>query len=249
MSLITKDRAIELALIFLELESELQSAYPDGEFETHRFLYEFIDLKDVSHKEKFEQIDIIENVLRRFLQEQETVDEVKETKARDILVRLSGLNVDESEHIALDDHQNDLQEAILWDWWGPKEHVQRYLSAKPLVAIEKLPGRLKDMVTEARQCYAFAQLDAVMALGRMIIEFAITDIGFRIGRFPAPKSLEDYYDAYPPRERADLLLGKTGPRRNKFRELYNEGSHSIHSSEDADSSVALNYLRDILEFV
>lgn len=127
--------------------------------------------------------------------------------------------------------------------------MQAYLQAKPLVAVGELPARLQELIAEARRCYAFGQPNAVMTLCRMILEFAITDIGVRIGRFPAPESLDDFYGAYPPKERADKLLGKRSPRRKRFKKLYDAGSKAIHSSTDEAPYSALGYLQAVLEFV
>lgn len=249
--MIKKDKAIKAALKLHELESELRAIYGGAEFETNKSLYEFVELKDASHREKFEQLCIIEFALRNFLQQQETIDGIEDQTAHSVFERLSEESATEAEDsdFFLDDQIDNLEEAVLWSWWGPREHVQRYLQAKPLITVTDLPARLQQLVAEARQCYAFGQPNAVMALGRMILEYAITDIGFRVGKFSNPDTLEDFYKAYPPYERADKLLGSTGPRRNKFRNLYDAGSRSIHSSKDEESRAALEYIREVLGFV
>ncbi|MCG8599008.1 MAG: hypothetical protein MI807_02600, partial [Verrucomicrobiales bacterium] len=186
-----------------------------------------------------------------FLEDQDTVPQVADQQVRLLLMRLADKNLDEfsEEDFCGSKESEDLQEKLLWQWWGPGDYVQGYLQARPLIATCDLPYRLQEMVGEARRCYAFGQTIAVMALGRMILEFAITDIGVRTGRFPAPDSLDDYYKAYPPFTRADKLLGETGPRRAQFRELYDAGSKSIHSSSEEFSEHPIGYLRKVLDFV
>ncbi|MCB1065981.1 MAG: hypothetical protein KDN20_24065 [Verrucomicrobiae bacterium] len=235
----------------MDLEAELKEAYGSKEYETNRVLYEFGGLKDDSHQEKFQNLDALEFALRRFIQQRETVSEIRDQGARQLLMRLADKNLDDASDpdFCTSEENERLQQTLLWEWWGPSDYVRAYLQARPLIAVCELPSRLQELVGEARRCYAFGQMNAVMALGRMILEFAITDIGVRTGRFPAPESLDDYYRAYPPFTRADKLLGNTGPRRTQFRKLYDTGSKSIHSSSQEPGESPIRFLREVLDFV
>lgn len=249
--MINHPRAIEIAAEFLRLRSALEMKLGQ-DFEKEILIYDFLhDKPDPLVSEALRRYRASKWALCRFLQEQDSVPEVDEREIRDLFEALASKNLDEANEpdFVWDKRMEELEETLLWQWWGPREYVQAYLKAKPLVAIGELPVRLQELIAEARRCYAFGQPNAVMAVCRMILEFAITDIGVRIGRFPAPESLDDFYSAYPPKERADKLLGRKGPRREKFKALYDAGSKAIHSSTDVSPYSALDYLQAILEFV
>ncbi len=147
-----------------------------------------------------------------------------------------------------DDLANEAWDFV-YSFGTPKELVLRYRSLSSIVAVTEIPERVSTLVREAKTCYVMGQYIAVMSLGRMMLEYAITDIGVRRGLFPAPDSLEDFYKAYPPFERADRLLNKDGPRRAEFRSLYNAGSKAIHSSHEEPGYSPLKYLEEVLSFV
>ncbi|MBP6603768.1 MAG: hypothetical protein KA250_18280 [Verrucomicrobiales bacterium] len=132
---------------------------------------------------------------------------------------------------------------------SPEEQYFSYHRTASIVSLAEVPRRIHELLKEARICYAIGQSNAVMALGRMILEYTITDIGVRIGRFPEPDSLSDFYRAYPPHERADKILGTGGPRRDRFRRLYDIGSKTIHSSRDSGGNVPLEFLEEVIAFV
>lgn len=132
---------------------------------------------------------------------------------------------------------------------SPKEFFLNQRRVSAIVALAEIPARIRELFEEAKTCYVTGQYNAVMALGRMMLEYAVTDIGIRLGRFPEPDSVDDFYRDYPPYERADRVLGTGSPQRKRFRDLYRRGSQAIHSSKDRDQSTGANFLEEVIAFV
>lgn len=204
------------------------------------------------------QVIEIESRLRLLLRGQGIVSGISDPNVRQMIESLIERNRAETlEKLESDDEEsrdpNYLHGGAAWDFvYGlgtPAEQYLNYNRTTSIVSLAAVPPRIHELLEEARICFATGQGNAVMALGRMILEFAITDIGVRIGRFPQPDSLQDFYKAYPPYERADKLLGTGGPRRDRFRKLYDAGSKTIHSSRESEGSVPLQFLEEVIAFV
>lgn len=251
--MIDKQTAIKFGKLFVDSEKFLSEKL-GGNLRSQLSLYEFIETHpDPAICEAINQYLRAQWHLRRYLQENPSFTEVSDPAVRAALKALAAENADEAREwdSIPDERIDELAAKLLWDWWGPSDYVFRYLQTKPLISVSRLPARLLELVNEARQCYGFGQPNAVMALGRMILEFAITDIGVQKRLFPAPESLKDYYKKYPPFDRADRLLKKGSDGRKDFRKLFNTGSKIIHSSKDRSDALtdALTYLCNVLEFV
>jgi|GEM_PF-3365924 len=186
------------------------------------------------------------------------VDKISDDSTRRLVEAFMEQNVKEALRTLQDeDHEardpNELHDGAAWNFiyklGDPADQYLNYIRTSSVVAAAEIPERIRELLEEARICFAVGQGNAVMALGRMILEFAITDIGVRIGRFPEPDSLQDFYKAYPPYERADTILGSGGPRRDKFRRLYDAGSKTIHSSRDSSKNLPLHFLEEVIAFV
>mgnify|MGYP000935196383 CR=1 FL=1 len=196
--------------------------------------------------------------LQGLLRGKGVIDGISDQNTRRMVEMLVEMNAKEALDTLQDDDDeardpNELHGGAAWNFvynlGTPAEQYLNYIRTSPVVAATAIPARIHELLEEARICFAVGQGNAVMALGRMILEFAITDIGIRIGRFPEPDSLEDFYKAYPPYERADTILGTGGPRRAKFRRLYDTGSKTIHSSPESSGSVPLQFLEEVIAFV
>ncbi len=134
-------------------------------------------------------------------------------------------------------------------WVSPKETYLRYQLSKPIVSITSLPPALHEMVEEARRCYAMEQTLSVIALGRMILECAMNDIGQRTALFSSEGEADNPFWDYPPSKRADDLFGASGPRRDRFKRLYRQGSEVIHSNHSSTRPDCLTFLNEVLQFV
>lgn len=250
--MIDKLNAPKIAKLFVEKKQFLTNKLGRS-FKRELLLYEFGgENPDPVICEAINQYLSAEWHLRRFLQENSVITGVSDHQVRVELEALAKKNVDETDDWdSIDDERLlELEDTLLSDWRSPKEWVLDFLKAQPLISVSQLPVRLQELVIEARKCYAFCQPNAVIALGRMILEFAISDIWDRVGKFEAPES-DDFHSDYKPNKLANFVLGATGPLRKKYRDLYNTGCDVIHSSENhSDGKTdALSYLRDVLEFV
>lgn len=134
-------------------------------------------------------------------------------------------------------------------WVSPKETYLRYQLSKPVVSVTSLPNELLELVEEARRCFAMEQELSVIALGRMILECAMNDIGERAGLFSPRADEQNPYWDYPPSKRADGLFGKGSPRWRRFKRLYRQGSEVIHANRSADRPAPLTFLNEVLQFV
>ena len=146
----------------------------------------------------------------------------------------------------------DDTEWAAWDFHlaqSPKESYLRYQLSKPIVSITSLPGELLKLVEEARRCYAMEQERSVIALGRMILECAMNNIGERTGLFSPTEDENNPYWDYPPSKRANSLFGQGSPRWRRFKRLYRQGSEAIHVNHVAERPAPLTFLNEVLQFV
>lgn len=170
--------------------------------------------------------------------------------ARQYKKRVSDLLEDGEFEIDDDDEfKNDAWNFVYFDLGGPQDMLLRYRQISTIVTSTTIPTRTKELLEEAKTSYAVGQTHAVFALGRMILEAAVTDIGVRSRRFPEPESLEDFYGEYPPGKRANELLGTKGYRRKEFRQLYDAGSKAIHPSSQSIGIEPLEYLDRVVIFM
>jgi hypothetical protein len=120
---------------------------------------------------------------------------------------------------------------------------------RPSSPWRRSPPRIVEILDEAKTCYITNQRNAAIALGRMMLEHAIIDIGVRLGQFPEPESVEDFYKIYPPYARADLVLGLDSTSRRRFRDLYRSGSQVIHSSHEQGVTDVAAFLEEVTRLI
>lgn len=201
----------------------------------------------------------LEKQIEEALRYSGVIQNIRDPKVRSALLEFSREMekkvVADLEDDQLDVHSDDDLADRAWDFvyslGGPKEQFLSYLRVAPIIVGTEVPQRISDLMEEARTCFATGQIIAVVALGRMMLEVAISDIGERKGLISREQSLRESYRNYPPppSTTADKLLGPKGsPRRRKFKDLYDQGSAVIHSKRDAGVS-PLDYLKKVVEFV
>lgn len=197
----------------------------------------------------------VEQELRGRVAGSDVIDNLKDSKLRSAVRALVQKGAEaareelEEGELEMDSATEDAAWDFIYGFGTPKELLLRYRSLASVVATAEIPKRIHLLIREAKECYVLGQENAVLALGRMTLEYAITDIGVRRKLFPEPASLKNFYDDYPPRNRADLLLGEGGPRRQRFRRLYSAASQAIHPLKDAPDISVLQFLEEVLEFV
>lgn len=204
------------------------------------------------------QVVDLESRLRSMLRGRGIVDGIPDERTRCMVQKLIEKNAAEAVATLVDDDDQardpyELHDGAAWNFvynlGAPADQYLNYVRTASIVSHAELPKRIHELLEEAKICFAIGQSNAVMALGRMILEYTITDIGVRIGRLPEPDSIKDFYKNYPPYERADTILGTAGPRRDRFRKLYDAGSKAIHSSRDSGENVPLVFLTEVIAFV
>lgn len=191
------------------------------------------------------------------IKSQDIVEEIRDESLRSIAQRIYDKKIGISESVVSDedvsfgwahDDSMDLINEIINDR-TPLDLLRTERGLPRLSNTPLIPDRARGLFNEARECVLLDKGNAAIALGRMLLEFTITDIGIRIGQLPDRKTLEQSYADYPPHKQANRILGTGTPRRTRFWEMYNEGSSVIHSSCDASIAGAGLYLARVCKFV
>lgn len=215
------------------------------------------DLKDFRHLvEHGLEFVKLERELIALVSDRGVIDHLSDPQARASVLRLIGKSREEIDEkltedpLEMDDETADRAWDLVYDLIGtPKELLLNMRRVSAIVALAEIPQRIRELFEEAQVCYVTDQQNAVMALGRMILEHAVTDIGVRLKLFPEPDTVDDFYREYPPYDRADRVLGKGGNRRQQFRDLYRTGSRTIHSSRDLEQAGTADYLEEVIKFI
>jgi hypothetical protein len=138
---------------------------------------------------------------------------------------------------------------LLFSWFAPQDYALGLSRVDALIAPVPMPETLRTFVQEARQCYAFQQVNAVYSLCRTILEAAVNDLCVRTGRMPKHIVDEGLFDdeRYTFRNRLKLL--SSGPRLNRIHEHYRLLCRVVHGSTTVTWGDALAALVDTLGFV
>ena len=199
-----------------------------------------------------------ESLVHPFAQmDDDVIDSLNDPRARSVISELMEKSRKNIDTLLRDEDlwemdQEDENEAwnAVYDLIGsPKEFLYNRRRVRKIVTLASIPKRIRELFSEAKICFITNQTNAAYALGRMMIEYAIMDIGVRLRLFPEPSSVDDFYDKYPPFERANLVLGKGSPYRTRFRDLYNQGSRVIHSSHDRINEDLSTFLEETIKLI
>ena len=96
---------------------------------------------------------------------------------------------------------------LLWGSISPAEYASNLALVDVLVAPFQIPLDLRQLLDEARQCYAIGHYAAVQSLSRTILEAAVNDIAVRTCRMPREVVEQDMFTDYPPKKRIRLVSG------------------------------------------
>jgi len=69
---------------------------------------------------------------------------------------------------------------LFYNWISHHDYIQDIFKISTLIVGVELPGHLKTYLMEAKNCYAFQQYNAVLALSRTILEASAKDLCFRL---------------------------------------------------------------------
>jgi len=206
--------------------------------------------------EVISEASCLEEELMNSIGEADVIDGLTDPRSRAVIAELKTkirLRIEEEMEADLLTMTSE-EEGAAWDAVydlidSPKELLLNRRRAAVVVSLASIPQRIQEILDEAKTCYITNQRNGAIALGRMMLEHAIIDIGVRLGQFPEPESVEDFYKIYPPYARADLVLGLDSPARRKFRDLYRAGSQVIHSSHEQGVTDVAAFLEEVTRLI
>jgi hypothetical protein len=147
---------------------------------------------------------------------------------------------------SLDEDEVKSLQDVLYVWFGPDQYVRSLYEIGTLVANLSVPSSLKEYVSEARQCYAFQQYNAVYSLCRTIIETAIRNKCQRKGIIPRRENVAEFINYHP----GELINKATaGSLREKAKEIYQKTSVLLHGRKTVDSCEARKMFQETLKLV
>ncbi|MEM6914929.1 MAG: hypothetical protein AAF491_00080 [Verrucomicrobiota bacterium] len=194
--------------------------------------------------------------LREIVTDREIIDDITDPHVRGVVLQLMQKGVEEIDRELGDDplEMDDEMQNEAWDLLyeltgGPKHLLLNHKRIQAIVALAEIPERLRELLEEAKICFATGQQNAVLALGRMMLETAVVDISERLGLEERRRNLKESYKDYPLYEKRNDLLGKGSDQWKTFKRLYDQGSKAIHSSPQSESSLAAEYLEQVIRFV
>lgn len=242
----TETLALELASLKKTASECLAKGDMDGfldstarEIALHRKLRLEITANNFIKVESKAAKDLLRKIRSDVSEEEQAMDEIL-SKVED--EGTCGLLVEDAADI------DDLTGELLYSWFNPREYVVSLFRTGAIVIRCTIPFELKNLVEEARQCFAFQQCNAVFCLCRTILETAVTDIGVRIGKIPqSAPTRHDFYRQYPPWERIDSVA--SGDLRRELHEFYESASELIHGRKTAGPADALQALKSTLSMV
>lgn len=131
----------------------------------------------------------------------------------------------------LDENEIDkLGKEQFYSWFSHYEYIQGLMDIGSLIVGIKVPPLLKEVVHEAKQCYAFQQYRAVLVLCRSILEISVKHICCRKNLFPSNR-IDDFNLG---KELRDAVTNNDENLRIKLKEMYREASFVIHGSKEKE---------------
>lgn len=165
----------------------------------------------------------------------------------DKILTLASNSNDDFEYDSLDfDELNDMQD-YLYSWFSHHDYVRGLFDIGSLIVGLSIPESLNIYVSEARECYAFQQYNAVYGICRTVLEIAIRHRCQRKGILKPNKSKVIDIDEYRPSE----LINKStqGGLRDRVKNIYRETSSLLHGSKTVNSDDAKHMFKNTLKVV
>ncbi len=169
-----------------------------------------------------------------------------------LLKHLEGISqVDLNIDSLSEDEIEELGSLMFQSWFSKYEYVQGMYDISPLIVGITVPNSLKEFISEARNCFAFQQYNAVYSLCRTIIEVTIRDIATRRKLIRKNNKSVIYFERYD-RDNVKELINKTshGTLRDTIASLYyDKTSFLIHGHKTISYEDAKNMFVDTLTAV
>jgi len=144
-----------------------------------------------------------------------------------------------------DDEINELSDT-LYSWISHYEYIEALYDIGSLIVGVSVPQQLITYVSEARQCYAFQQYNAVYAMCRTIIETAARHNCERKRKLPKPNNQNDYDSPGP----CNLIrMASKGELRTKLLELYDNTSKLLHGHKTVHARDARKAFKETIRSV
>lgn len=160
------------------------------------------------------------------------------------------LSVDNSDSETLPDELTDaeideLGSDYFYSWFSGREYIRNLYGLGTLIVAADIPKRNRVLLQEARQCYAFEQYHAVLALCRAFIEATARDICEQLGLIGT-----DEDKPISPKERGfSPLAGEIsqGELRRRVNSLYyGRASPVVHGAKSVTQADARKAIKDTL---
>lgn len=122
----------------------------------------------------------------------------------------------ESEGAELSDEEIDESHSdALYSWMSHIDYVRALADLRPLMLPNDVPEKIKRLVLQARDCYAFQQYDAAIGMCRILLEASMRDV-FQIG------------EAYMKWKALSQKVSNE-PLKCELRDLYTRQCHVVHA--------------------
>jgi len=144
-----------------------------------------------------------------------------------------------------DDEINELSD-ILHSWFSHYEYIEALYDIGSLIIGISVPPQLITYVSEARQCYAFQQYNAVYALCRMIIETAARHNCERKRKISKPNNQNPYNS---PGLCELIRMASQGELRRKLLELNENTSNLLHGHKTVNARDARKVFKETIRSV
>ena len=155
-----------------KLDKQIKKNITEGNFDTIKeTLVEFMVLKEEIKKELMEHSTY--KIKDRLLLP--TIKKVQQNELflADTILKNKDNPEKKFEYDMLEDYEIDELQDVLYVWFGPDQYIRSLYEIGTLIVSISIPVFLKIYVSEARQCYAFQQYNAVYGLCRTILETAV----------------------------------------------------------------------------
>jgi hypothetical protein len=212
-----------------------------------KILQNFMDLKRKIKKNLIDYpiANIHDNAAQKILIK---IQQEEPFQADNILKIFEGVTGESFDYDKLEhDDFQELGDTLFYSRFSHFEYLEGLYEIGSMIIGISIPDILDTYVTEARNCYAFQQYNAVFGLCRTILEIAIRHRCQRKGIIKNQKGNIIDLDSYRPGE----LINKStkGPLRERVKEMYRDTSDLLHGRKTASSSDAKKMFKDTLKVV
>ena len=147
-----------------------------------------------------------------------------------------------------DTEQWDLGSELFYSWFSHYEYVRNIFKVNTLILTAKIPSALRVYLDEARNCFAFQQHSAAIAMCRTILEAAAKDLCERKGLL---QKESDKIIEINPKVFHQLIkaVARGSLKRRAVRLYFHDACPVVHGDRSVGSEEALRVLRETTSLV